>query len=126
MTSEQRAEFYAWAEVFLAEAHQLDQPALGAQWYQMGVAAADAAAWANLGFYPDEAQPHIAAGITPAMYRETEDHAEEQAGGEDALAAQRIAQMFDSGELVREDQVIRIPDPTDPGQEIIVLRDNLP
>jgi hypothetical protein len=119
------SEFRAWATVFLAEARQLDQPALGVQWFKMGVSASDAAAWANLGFYPDEAAPLIADGTTPQMQREIEDHAEAQASGPDALAAQRVAHMIETGLLVREDQVIRIPDPTDPDVEIIVVRDDL-
>ncbi len=68
MNTADLAAFRIWSTAFLANARQLDQPAIGVEWYQMGVTALDAAAWANLGFLPGEAQPLIADGITPALY----------------------------------------------------------
>lgn len=118
------AEFRAWADVFLANATQLDQPVLGAQWYRMGVPADEAAAWANLGFYPGEAAPHIEAGITAQTYREMEDYATQQAGGQEALAAMRLAELLGTGALLGPDDVVIVQDPTNPGVEIIALRED--
>jgi len=104
----------AWCLTFLADAHQLDQPQHGAEWYRRSVDPAEAARWANLGFTPAEAAPHIAAGLTAATYDEMERHAEEQAGGVDELAAQRVRQWLDNGELK-----IGVQDPFDPSRTIL-------
>ncbi len=128
MVSDEARRFLA---AFRRHAHQLCTPRIGVDWWllrrRLGAAfdGAEAAAWANLGFYPAEAEVNIAGGMTAAMYREAEDHAAQRARGGDALAAERIAGMLERGELVHEEDVVRIPDPTDPGQEIVVHRDDL-
>lgn len=114
-----------WITAFWAQATQLDGIEESLGWYAAGVTAEDAAAWANLGFKPDEAAPHIAAGITPQTYREMEDHAEAQAGGPEALAAMRVAELLGTGALLGPDAVIVVQDPMDPHREIIALREDL-
>jgi hypothetical protein len=115
----------AWSKTFLARATQLCTPQLGAEWIRAGVSAEDAAAWANAGFLPSEAAPLIADGITPQMHAEMEAHAEEQAGGPEALAAVRIAELLGSGALLGPDDVIVVEDPEDPRRQIIAVRDDL-
>jgi hypothetical protein len=85
----------------------------------------EAARWADRGYLPEEAGPLILSGVTADTQGELEDHAAEQAGGQDALAAQRIAQWRADGVLLGEGDVVRAQDPTEPGQEIIVVRDEL-
>lgn len=116
-------EFGAYARAYMAAATQFGTYRLAREWMDAGVSAADAAGWANLGYLPEEAAPLIADGITPATVREMERHAEQAAGGRDALAAQRIQRMIDAGEIVDPAKVIRVQDPTDPTREIIALRD---
>ena len=124
----------AFIRVFREHATQLRTLTLAIEWDTLRVrlagagivlTAVEAAAWASRGFYPGEAEPSIRAGITAAMDRELEAHAEREAGGPDDLAAKRIADMLASGELLREDQVVRVVDPLDPAQEIVVPRDEL-
>lgn len=128
MVSDEARQFLA---AFQRDARQLCTPQLAVDWWLLRRSlrapfdGGEAAAWANLGFYPAEAEPHIAAGMTAATYREMEDHAEQRAGGGDALAAERVARMLECGELVGEADVVRIPDPVDPSQEIVVHRDDL-
>lgn len=114
-----------WYATFTAQATQLNAKMLAAKWRLMDVTAQDAAAWANLGFTPDEARSVIADGITPPQYREMEDHAEVQAGGSEALAAMRIAELLGSGALLGPDDVVTVQDPLDPNRELIMLRDEL-
>lgn len=114
-----------WYATFIAQANQLNAKMLAAKWRLMDVTAEDAAAWANLGFTPDEARSVIADGITPQQYREMEDHAEAQAGGSEALAAMRIAELLGSGALLGMDDVVTVQDPLDPNRELIMLRDEL-
>ena len=114
-----------WIETFWAQATQLAGLPESLGWYAMGVAAQDAAAWANLGFKPDEAADLIADGITPQAYREMEDHATEQAGGPEALAAMRTAELVGSGALLGPDDVVTVQDPEDPRREIIAIREDL-
>ncbi len=101
----------AFIREFRDAARQLRDFSIAGDWMRLAWAlrdngidltAVDAAAWADLGFRPAEAAPLIASGISPATYREMEDHAEQQAGGTDAHAAERIAQMFADGSLVSE------------------------
>jgi len=128
------SEKIAWINAFRERATQLNTYALAGDWMRLAWAlreqgieltAVEAAAWASRGYYPGEAEASIRAGITAAMDGDMEAHAEVQAGGPDALAARRIRELLDGGQLVDEADVIRVPDPTDPGQEIIVHRDDL-
>ncbi|TDC00779.1 hypothetical protein E1091_04200 [Micromonospora fluostatini] len=93
------------------------------EWMEAGVAPEDATAWADLGYLPQEAAPLIADGVTAATAGELERHAEETAGGSEALREQRIQQMVDAGELLDPARVIRVQDPNDPTREIIAVRD---
>jgi hypothetical protein len=70
----------------------------------------EAAAWADLGMLPEEAGQLILDGVTAQRYAEMEQHAEQQAGGPEAYAAQRIRQLLDTGVVLTETDVIRIPD----------------
>lgn len=119
----------AFIDAFRTEATQLNGYRIAGRWWKLRVAhnvtPSDAAAWANLGFLPEEAEPLIRDGISPQQHREMEDHAEGQAGGAEALAAMRIAELTGSGALLGEDDVIRVQDPHDPRREIIVPRDEL-
>ncbi len=94
---------------YMAAAPQLRTYAIAGNWARLALAlepanitltATEAAAWAGLGFLPQEAGQLIFDGITADRYREMETYAEEQAGGRDELAAQRIRQMLDSGEWI--------------------------
>lgn len=57
----------AYVEHMQTHAHQLNGPELAMEWILAGQPAIDAAAWATLGYRPDEAAPLIAEGVTPAM-----------------------------------------------------------
>lgn len=119
---------------YRASTTQLRTADIGARWFLLSLTRPEAtapvaAAWARLGYLPEEAEPQIAAGITPATVAEMEQYVAERpvAGGEET-AAQRIADLIESGEfgpgrLVDPDRLIRIPDPTDPTREIITIRD---
>jgi hypothetical protein len=85
--------------------------------------AADAAKWADLGYLPDEAGQLILDGITADQQAEMEDHAERQAGGSEALAAMRVAELHAAG-VLGPDDVATVRDPFD-GSEVIVPRDEL-
>ncbi|WP_431728553.1 hypothetical protein [Verrucosispora sp. TAA-831] len=108
--------------VYSATATQHCTSRTAREWMEQDVPAEQAAAWANLGYLPDEAAPLIASGVTPATAAELEAHAEQAAGGRDALVAERIRQMADLGEIMDPADVVRIPDPTDPTREIITVR----
>ncbi len=123
-----------YLHTYRAEATQLGTGRIAREWMetmnfrtatreQLEQHAREAAEWANLGYLPGEAAPLIADGITPAMVAEMEQHAEQAAGGPEALRAQRIQQMFDTGQLVDPARVIRVQDPIDPTVEIVDLRD---
>ncbi len=101
----------AFVREFRACAGQLNTYEIAGDWMRLAermradgieLSAADAARWADLGFYPGEAEATIRGGVTAQMYAELEQHAEDEAGGPDALAAERIARMLDDGTLVRE------------------------
>ncbi|WP_229398096.1 hypothetical protein [Micromonospora okii] len=92
------------------------------RWMESGVPAPEAAAWANLGFLPEEAAPLIADGITADTVEETERHAAQAVGGPEALAALRVAELTGTGALVGPDDLIRVVDPLDPTREIITVR----
>lgn len=119
------AAFKAFSGPFLANARQLASPRIAVDWFLLGVSGEDAAAWANLGCMPGEAADLIAGGVTPQTYGELEDHAAEQVGGHDALAALRVAELLGSGELLGPDDVVTVEDPFEPGREIIVPREDL-
>jgi hypothetical protein len=87
--------------------------------------AAEAARWAGRGYLPEEAGPLILDGITAEQQGEMEDHAAEQVGGPEALAAMRVAELLGSGALLGPDDVVTVQDPMDPNREIIALRDDL-
>lgn len=127
------SEKIAWINEFRVAATQLNGYAIAGDWMRLAwtlrdegitLTAEEAAAWASRGFFPGEAEPNIRAEITAAMDREMEAHAEQQAGGPDALAAQRIRELLDTGAILTEADVIRVPDP-DGGDDIIAPRDDL-
>ncbi|MEU7591183.1 hypothetical protein AB0A95_33425 [Micromonospora sp. NPDC049230] len=70
---------------FRALSRQLNTSVIGGRWWKLRVDAAAAAAWANLGYLPEEAAPLIADGITP----ETVLDAETSAGRPTAAAVIR-------------------------------------
>ncbi len=124
----------AWMTTYRAAATQLRTHMIAGNWMRLAWALRDAgitltpdeaARWANLGFLPEEAGQLILDGMTADRYAEMETHTEQQAGGGHALAAQRIRDLLASGLLLSEDQVIRIPDPTNPTEEIIMARDDV-
>jgi hypothetical protein len=115
---------------FRVLATQLNTYAIAGRWMRLReevptLTAQEAAAWAGLGYLPEEAESQIRAGITAATAREMEDHAEEQAGGKETLAAMRIAELLGSGALLSLDDVVVVQDPDDPCREIIALREDL-
>lgn len=114
-------------KAFRATARQLNTHPIAGRWMRLReeiptLTADEAAAWANLGYLPEEAEPQIRDGITAAAAREMEDHAAEQAGGPEALAAMRIAELLGSGAMLGPDDVTVVRDPFDPNREIIALR----
>lgn len=113
---------------YRAAANQLRTHAIAGRWMRLrdevpALTAEEAAGWANLGYLPEEAEPQIRDGITAAAAREMEDHAEQQAGGGEALAAMRVAELLGSGALLGPDDVVIVQDPEDPRRELIALRE---
>jgi hypothetical protein len=86
--------------------------------------AAEAAKWAGHGYLPDEAAPLVLDGITADRQAELEQHAADQVGGHEALAAMRIAELHAAG-MLGPDDVVRVQDPFDPSREIIAPREGL-
>lgn len=120
----------AFITEFRALATQLNTYVIAGRWMRLReevptLTAQEAAAWAGLGYLPEEAESQIRAGITAATAREMENHAEEQAGGREALAAIRIGELLGSGALLGPDDVVVVQDPDDPRREIIALREDL-
>ena len=74
------AGWVAYADRY-AQARQLNTPDLALQWLLAGVGVDDAAAWANSGFLPDEAQPLIDQGVTPDMVGAADEAAVAALGG---------------------------------------------
>lgn len=120
----------AFIQEYRRLATQLRDHVIAGRWMRLRediptLTAQEAAAWADLGYYPEEAAPQIRAGITAAQAREMETYAEVQAGGSEALAAMRVAELLGSGALLGPDDVITVQDPDDPRREIIALRNEL-
>jgi hypothetical protein len=82
-----------YVEEFRATARQLNSHRYAREWMEAGVPAADAAAWANLGYMPDEAEALIAAGRTPDQVAVTEAAEEAVAGGRDELLRHRLRNL---------------------------------
>lgn len=91
---------------YVGLARQLATLRIGKQWADLAerlpaglpaLTPAEAAAWAGLGFYPSEAENMIRSELTAATYAEMERHAEDRAGGPDALAVIRIAELIAGG-----------------------------
>jgi hypothetical protein len=55
---------------------------------------------------------------------ELEQHAADQVGGHEVLAAIRVAELHAAG-MRSPDDVVTVADPFEPGREIIVPRDEL-
>jgi hypothetical protein len=100
------AQWSAYAEHLHTHARQLNDPTLALEWILTGHPATDAAAWATLGYLPDEASPLIAEGVTPAMAGIGLDPSATDATSDAALAALR-------DELRRRDDLIIDPDLAD-------------
>jgi hypothetical protein len=117
-------------KAFRDAASQLDTYAVAGRWMRLheelpALTAQEAAAWADLGYLPEEAEPQIRSGITAAAAAEMEDHAERQAGGPEALAAMRVAELLAADGMLGPDDAVSVQDPTDPGREIVMLREDL-
>ena len=117
-------------EEFRATAHQLRTYAIAGRWVRLRdevptLTAQEAAAWADLGYLPEEAADQVRDGVTAAMAREMEDHAEERAGGPEALAAMRVAELLAQDGMYGPDDAVTVQDPADPRREIVMLRDDL-
>ncbi|WP_433067249.1 hypothetical protein [Dactylosporangium sp. CS-033363] len=117
-----------FVKAYLAAATQLRTHPIAGRWARLAqtiptLTPQEAADWAALGFLPEEAEAQIRSGITAAAYAELEDHAEQQAGGPEALAALRIAEFLAAVGVLGPDDVVTITDPIDPGNEIVILGD---
>ena len=120
-------------EEFRATAHQLRTYAIAGRWVRLRdevptLTAQEAAAWADLGYLPEDTwslQQQVDYGVTAAMAREMEDHAEERAGGPEALAAMRVAELLAQDGMYGPDDAVTVQDPADPRREIVMLRDDL-
>lgn len=84
---------------YMAGATQLATYRLAREWMEAGVPAADAAAWASLGYQPVEAAPLIASGVTPQMAGELDEIATSVAGSSEERAAQVIDRLVAQGIL---------------------------
>lgn len=120
----------AFIKAFRTAATRLDTYAIAGRWMRLAeeipaLTAEEAAAWADLGYLPEEAAAQIHSGITAAAADEMEDHAEEQAGGPEALAAMRIAEMLAQPGWSGPDDAVSVEDPADPDHEIVMLREDL-
>lgn len=117
---------------YKALAAKLNTYPIAGNWMRLAVAleaagvaltAAEAAKWAGHGYLPEEAGPLILDGITADRQAELEQHAADQVGGHEALAAMRIAELHAAG-VLSPDDVVTVVDPFD-GRELIVPRDDL-
>lgn len=117
---------------YKALATQLNTYPIAGNWMRLAVAleaagvtlaAAEAAKWAGHGYLPEDAGPLILDGITADRQAELEQHAADQVGGHEALAAMRIAELHAAG-VLGPDDVVAVVDPFD-GRELIVPRDEL-
>jgi len=113
-------------------ATQMTGYVIAGNWMRLAVAleaagieltAAEAAKWADHGYLPEEAGQLIADGITADRQAELEQHAADQVGGHEALAALRIAELHAAG-MLGPDDVVAVEDPFD-GRQVIVPRDEL-
>lgn len=89
----------------------------------MPLTAEESARWAGRGFWPEEAGQLILDGITIDQYIEMEEHTAALAGGQDALAELRIAELMAAAE--NPDDYVIVGDPTDQRQVIAMHRDEL-
>jgi hypothetical protein len=105
-------EYYA-----IATQHQTSR--IAREWMEMNVPAADAAAWASLGYLPSEARPLIEQGVTPETAREMDQLADDIAGGPEARAMQVIDGLIAEGTLVDPARVRQEQDPDDPHHIIV-------
>lgn len=78
-------------------------------WMKAGVPADEAAAWANLNYYPSECADLRAQGVTPAMAEAMEDAETDVAGGPEALAMQRVDELLSRPDFADPAKVRRIP-----------------
>lgn len=118
----------AFIKAYRAAATQLGTYAIAGDWMRLAeqiptLTAIEAAAWADLGFYPAEAEAHIRNHVTAAEFKAAEAEAERRAGGKDELAALRIAALLAQPGWIGPGDVITIVDPFDAGNEIVVLPD---
>lgn len=117
-------------KAFRARATRLNTYRIAGRWMRLReevptLTAKEAAAWADLGYLPEEAATQIRAGISAATATEMERHAEEQAGGPEALAAMRIAELVVQPGWYGPDDALAVQDPEDPNHEILMLREDL-
>lgn len=91
-------------------------------WMKARVPADEAAAWANLNYYPGECADLRAQGITPAMAAAMEDAETDVAGGEELRAMQVVDQLHATGLLADPSHVVQQVDPDDPNHIIVTIR----
>lgn len=123
-----------WIKEYRRLATQMTDYRIAGNWMRLAEAlegagivltAAEAARWADRGYLPEEAGQLILDGITAEQQGEMEDHAAEQVGGPEALAAMRIAELLAQPGMYGPDDVVTVQDPIDPEREIIMLREDL-
>jgi len=96
--SEKIAAAWAWKKAYIATASRFTEPYLVGQWRDdLGLTPEEAAAWANLGFLPEEAAPMIRQAITATSYAEAYDAEVAAAGGPEEHLRQRIVELFAGG-----------------------------
>lgn len=82
-----------YIEAFRADSTQLNDLRTARLWMEMNVPAAEAAKWANLGYTPSEAEPHIRAGRAADQMAVTEAAEEAVVGGPEELLKYRLRNL---------------------------------
>jgi len=112
-----------YSREFCAAATQLNTLADARQWMEGKVPAGEAAKWASLGFYYNEAAPHIAAGIDADTFKAGEDISTEVAGGPELRAMDAIDRLVADGLIVDPARVRMVQDPHDPYHTFVTILD---
>lgn len=116
-----------WVAEFRESTQQLNGYRIGGDWWRLSrrypqVTPRVAAAWADLGYLPGEAEPLITQGITPECAREMGAIATDVAGSREEQAMQEIDRLKATGQFVDPRRARTRQDPSDPDRyEVDIL-----